>query len=305
VFVYSDIYDASWLDHIFPVRKYRLTRDRLLAEGIAAPGDFREPTPATREELERVHAPEYLDDLDRYAKVGYGAEEVFEAPLTREILDGVLASTGGTVLACRLAARGGAAMNLAGGYHHAFRASGEGFCFVNDVAVGVAAALAEGLAERVMVVDCDVHQGNGTARIFRDDPRVFTLDIHQERNYPVKERASLDIGLEDGTGDEEYLRLLGGALERHLPDFAPGLVLYDAGADPFCEDRLGGLALTKEGLARRDDLVFTTARDAGACVAVVLGGSYPPDVNDAVDIHVETARRLKETFGRDTRRKTR
>jgi acetoin utilization deacetylase AcuC-like enzyme len=296
VFVYSDIYDASWLDHIFPVRKYRLTYERLLAEGIAAPGDFREPVAATREELERVHAPEYLDDLDRFAEIGFGAEEVFEAPLTREILEGVIASAGGTILACRLAARAGAGMNLAGGYHHAFRDRGEGFCFVNDVAVGVAAALAEGLAERVMVVDCDVHQGNGTARIFQGDARVFTLDIHQERNYPVKERASLDIGLDDGTGDDEYLRLLGGALEHHLPEFAPGLVLYDAAADPYCEDRLGGLALTKDGLARRDDLVLGAARDAGACVAVVLGGSYPPDVNDAVDIHVETARRLKQMF---------
>ncbi len=298
MFVYSDVYDASWLDHIFPVRKYRRTYDRLLSEGVARPEDFRAPQAPSRGDLERVHAPEYLDDLDRYAEIGLGAEAVFEAPLTREILEGVLASTGGTVLACRLALEAGGAMNLAGGYHHAFRDRGEGFCFVNDVAVGVAAVLAEGLAGRVMVVDCDVHQGNGTARIFQGDPRVFTLDIHQERNYPVKERASLDIGLDDGAGDEEYLRLLGAALEHHLPEFAPGLVLYVAGADPYCEDRLGGLALTKEGLARRDDLVLEAARDVGAAVAVVLGGSYPPNVDDAVDIHVQTARRLKASLGR-------
>lgn len=188
-------------------------------------------------------------------------------------------------------------MNLSGGYHHAFRDRGEGFCFVNDVAAGAAAVLAAGLAGRVMVVDCDVHQGNGTARIFRDEARVFTLDIHQENNYPQKERASLNIGLADGTGDEEYLRLLAGALGKHLARFGPDLVLYVAGADPFCEDRLGGLALTKEGLRARDELVFGAAREAGAAVAVVLAGSYPPNVEDAVDIHVETARRMKALLG--------
>lgn len=292
MFVYSPRYDVPWVGHVFPVQKYRLTHERLLAEGIARPGDILEPAPASREELERVHAPRYLHELQRLSEHGLGQESVFEAPLTREILDGVTLAAGGTILACRKALELAAAMNLSGGYHHAFRDHGEGFCFVNDVAVGTATVLAEGLARRVMVVDCDVHQGNGTARIFRDEARVFTLDIHQENNYPPKEPASVNIGLADGTGDDEYLRLLAGALGEHLGPFGPDLVLYVAGADPFCEDQLGGLALTKEGLRARDELVLSAARRAGAGVAVVLAGSYPANVDDAVDVHVETARRV-------------
>ena len=302
MFVYSPRYHVSWADHVFPVEKYHLTYERLLAEGIAQPGDILDPGPASREELARVHDPRYLGRLDALAEQGLGSETVFEAPLTRDILDGVICAAGGTILACRTALVGpagpsGAGMNLSGGYHHAFADRGEGFCFVNDVAVGAAAALAEGWAKRVMVVDCDVHQGNGTARIFQPDGRVFTLDIHQQNNYPPKEQASLNIGLADGTGDDEYLRLLEGALRNHVSEFKPGLVLYVAGADPFCEDRLGGLALTKEGLRRRDELVLGAARDAHAAVAVVLAGSYPPDVEDAVDIHVQTARTMKAVFG--------
>jgi len=299
VFVYSPRYHVPWADHVFPVEKYRLTYERLLAEGIAQPGDVLDAPPASREELVRVHDPRYLDELERLAEHGMDAATVFEAPLTRDILDGVIYAAGGTVLACRTALCGDsprAAMNLSGGYHHAFADRGEGFCFVNDVAVGAAAALAEGWARRVMVVDCDVHQGNGTARIFQPEGRVFTLDVHQQNNYPPKERASLNIGLADGTGDDEYLRLLEGALRKHVPEFKPDLVLYVAGADPFCEDRLGGLALTKEGLGRRDELVFGIAREAQAAVAVVLAGSYPPDVNDAVDVHVRAARTMKAVF---------
>lgn len=301
MFVYSPRYHVPWVDHVFPVEKYRLTYDRLLAEGIARPEEIAEPGPASREELVRVHDPRYIDELERLAEQGMGAETVFEAPLTRDILDGVIYAAGGTVLACRTALEGPAdrpraAMNLSGGYHHAFADRGEGFCFVNDVAVGAAAALAEGWAKRVMVVDCDVHQGNGTARIFQPEGRVFTLDVHQQNNYPPKEQAGCNIGLADGTGDEEYLRLLEGALRAHVPEFKPDLVLYVAGADPFCEDRLGGLALTKEGLGRRDEIVFGAAREAHAAVAVVLAGSYPPDVRDAVDVHVRAARTMKAVF---------
>jgi acetoin utilization deacetylase AcuC-like enzyme len=300
MFVYSPRYDVSWGTHVFPVQKYRRTYGRLLAEGIAQPEEILCPEPATRAQLEQVHEPGYLDALSNYAEIGLGAESIFEVPLTQEILDSVRYATGGTILACHMALRGPrrAAMNLAGGYHHAFRDRGEGFCFVNDVAVAVAAMFAQGLARRVMVVDCDVHQGNGTARIFRGDSRVFTLDIHQEENYPSKERASLNIGLKDGTDDEDYLRFLGAALENHLGRFGPDLVLYVAGADPFCSDQLGGLAITKEGFARRDDLVFRLAREHGAAVTIVLAGSYPVRAEDAVDIHVETARRMKLAFGK-------
>lgn len=298
-FVYSEGYSLPWGGHIFPVAKYRRTFERLLAEGIARTGELAEPLPATREELERVHSPEYLDELEELAQVGVGAESVFEAPLTREVLSAVKLATGGTLLACRLALSDGrgCAMNLSGGFHHASSDRGEGFCFVNDIAVAAAAVLEEGLARRVMIVDCDVHQGNGTSRIFRSDARVFTLDIHERDNYPRKERSSLDIALPSGTGDEDYLRLLGGALQEHLRRFSPDLVIYQAGADPYLGDRLGGLALTKQGLARRDELVFGAARGAGAAVAVVLGGGYPERLEDVVEIHVETARKMKVAAG--------
>lgn len=294
-FVYSEDYSIPWSGHIFPVEKYTKTFERLVKEGIAGPKEVVEPRRATPEQLGRVHSGRYLAELERLARDGIGPESVFEAPLTDRVLDAVTLATGGTILAARLALGEGRAfaMNLSGGFHHAFRDRGEGFCFINDIAVAAADVLADGLARKVMIVDCDVHQGNGTSNIFKSDGRIFTLDIHERDNYPRKERSSLDIALPSGTGDEEYLRLLGGALDAHVERFAPDLIIYQAGADPYVADRLGGLALTKEGLARRDALVFAAARAVGAGVAVVLGGGYPEDPKDVVDIHVETARRMK------------
>jgi acetoin utilization deacetylase AcuC-like enzyme len=300
VFVYSQHYELPWEGHVFPAEKYRRVRERLLAEGIARPWEFLEPEPAAREVLELAHDPWYLDELERLAESGLGTDSVFEAPLTREVLGAVVYATGGTVLACRRALSAGGApavMNLAGGFHHAFRDRGEGFCFVNDVAVAAAAALAQGFAERIAVVDCDLHQGNGTARIFRDERRVFTFSIHQEDLYPVKETSDLDVGLARAAGDEGYLRLLESSLERVMAGFQPELVIFLAGADPFAGDQLGDLALTKRGLAERDRLVFEAARDRGAAVAVVLAGGYAAKTEDVVGIHVETARRMKVAFG--------
>jgi acetoin utilization deacetylase AcuC-like enzyme len=298
VFVYSEGYFLRWLGHVFPVRKYQRTHTRILEEGIAASDEILEPEPATRAQLARAHATEYLDELERLAAVGVGEDSVFEAPLNDEIWRAALLATGGSVLACRKALESAGprrAMNLSGGYHHAYRDHGEGFCFVNDVAVALADVLAAGLVARAMVVDCDVHQGNGTASIFANDDRVFTMDIHQEKNYPrPKEPASLNISLPDATGDERYLELLGMALETHLPQFRPELILYLAGGDPYVHDTLGGLALTKEGFARRDALVIGAAERAGAALAVVLAGGYPERTEDVVDIHVATARALKQ-----------
>jgi acetoin utilization deacetylase AcuC-like enzyme len=301
MFLYTPGYYLRWLGHVFPVEKYQLTHDRILAEGIARSDEIVEPDAATRAQLERAHSAAYLDELERLAAEGIGPDNRFEAPLTEDILRAALLATGGTIEACRRAlAPGGprGLMNLSGGYHHAYRDHGEGFCFVNDVAVAVAGVLADGMASRVMVVDCDVHQGNGTAATFATDDRVFTLDIHQQQNYPLpKEPASCNIGLPDATGDDRYLELLGSALANHVGRFAPELILYLAGGDPYVHDRLGGLALTKDGFARRDEMVLSAARDAGAALAVVLAGGYPEDIGDVVDIHVRTARMMKTMLG--------
>ena len=296
MFFYSDKYHLEWLGHVFPVEKYKLTHERIIATGGVGPELITEPRPATREEMERVHTPAYLDELERLAAKGVGANTEFEAPLTREVLDAVILAAGGTAEACRYAlSHGGAAMNLSGGFHHAYPDHGEGFCFINDVTVAAAAVLAEDLAGRVMVVDCDVHQGNGTAKTFSDEERVFTLDIHQENNYPSpKEKANVNIGLPDATGDDHYLELLGAALENHAVAFAPDLIIYLAGGDPYVNDTLGGLALTKKGFVRRDELVIETARDIGAALAVVLAGGYPENMYDVVDIHFQTAQLLVE-----------
>ncbi len=186
------------------------------------------------------------------------------------------------------------AVNLGGGYHHAFADHAEGFCFFNDVAIASRKLLAERKANRIAVVDCDLHQGNGTAYIFQDEPNVFTFSIHQEHNYPVKERSDLDIGLDNGVGDDEYLKELGRAIEYIRTEFEPDFVFYLAGADPFEEDQLGALELTHEGFRRRDDMVIGTFCGDKIPVCVVLAGGYSRDVQDTVTIHYETCLRLFE-----------
>jgi acetoin utilization deacetylase AcuC-like enzyme len=299
VFVYSDKYLLDWPGHVFPVDKYRFVHERIIASGIAGPERIKEPSPATRAELERVHTAAYLDELERLARQGVAMDAQVEAPLNEATLSAFKLAAGGTILACRLALSGhGATMNLTGGFHHAYADHGEGFCFVNDVAVGVAAMLAEGMAAKVMVVDCDVHQGNGTARTFAGDQRVFTLDVHQEHLYPIpKEAASLNIGLPIGTTDDRYLQLLAGALDTHVAAFGPDLMVYLAGGDPYMKDRLGSLRLTKKGFAERDRMVIEVARDNGVALAVVLAGGYPEDIYDVVDIHFQTAKLLSELCG--------
>ena len=296
--IYSSKYRLDWLSHIFPVEKFQLTHERIIAAGVAGPELFVEPQMPTRAELERVHDAAYLDELEALAASGVGQDSAFEAPLTRDVLAAVKLAAGGTILACKMPLTPGgpgAAMNLSGGFHHAYADRGEGFCFINDVAVGVAAVLAEGMARRVMIVDGDVHQGNGTAHIFRDEERVFTLDIYQKHIYPnPKEKASLNIPLPNATGDEEYLRLLTAALQHHAEEFLPELIVYLAGGDPYANDQLGGLTLTKAGFARRDDILIDVAQDVGAGLAVVLAGGYPTNPYDLVDIHFQTAKALAE-----------
>lgn len=214
--------------------------------------------------------------------------QTLELPLAPPLADGFRLMVGGTSGAARMALEDGTAVHLGGGLHHAFPNHGEGFCLFNDVAVAIRSLQRDGRLRRAAVVDCDVHHGNGTAMIFERDPSVFTFSIHQEHNYPLfKPPSDLDIGLGDGTGDDEYLRRLGPAVAQTIRS-KPELIVYLAGADPFREDRLGGLALSHEGLRERDRRVFTAARTAGVPVVVVLAGGYALDVEDTVAVHVGT-----------------
>ena len=286
--VWSARYGCDIGMHVFPTEKFEATYRALIASGDVDPKTDVSPPPVSRELLALAHEPAYLDDLD--ALRWTPRTQYSELPLTREIVDAFALGASGTTLAARLALERGAAAHLGGGLHHAYAGHAEGFCYINDLAVAARAMLAERRVERIAIVDLDVHQGNGTAHIFRDEPAVFTLSIHQEMNYPVpKETGDLDIGLADGTGDDEYLAALAPALER-VWAFAPQLVLYQAGADPFHDDQLGGLALSFAGLEARDRAVLEGCARRGIAVATTLGGGYARRLEDTVRIHATTSR---------------
>jgi acetoin utilization deacetylase AcuC-like enzyme len=292
--IYSPRYDLNLGEHIFPTQKYRLIRDHLLAEGIAGAGDFLEPDPASDEDILLVHDPGWVRRLQT-GTLSYQEILRLEIPYSRQMVEAVWIATGGSILAARRALADGLAVNLGGGFHHAFPAHGEGFCAVHDVAVAIRRLLADRAIERALVIDCDVHHGNGTAAIFGDDPAVFTISIHQLDNYPTeKPPSTIDLHLPDRTGDAEYLRLLEERYVTALAAFRPQLVFYLAGADPYYQDQLGGLALTLEGLKQRDRLVMEAARRAGGAVAVVLAGGYALDVHDTVRIHCNTVEAARE-----------
>jgi acetoin utilization deacetylase AcuC-like enzyme len=287
--VWSAGYQCDIGMHVFPVEKYRRVLEALEAGGDLLGADLLEPPPATRALLELAHECDYLDDLE--ALCWTPRTMYSELPLEADVVRAFSLAASGTTLAAREALVRGAAAHVGGGLHHAYAGHAEGFCYINDLAVAVRALRREGLVERAAVVDLDVHQGNGTAHIFRDEPEVFTLSLHQERNYPVpKERGDLDVGLPDGTSDADYLRALEPALERvweHRPQF----VLYQAGADPYRDDQLGGLALTLEGLEARDAKVLDGCAARGIPVVTTLGGGYAHRVEDTVRIHAATCRR--------------
>lgn len=286
--VHSHRYRCDIGRHVFPVAKYALVRERLVAAGDIADGDVLEPLPAPRADLELVHTPAYLDDLEELRWTPRTMPS--ELPLARDIVEAYVLAAGGTTLAAREALRRGAGVHLGGGFHHAFADRAEGFCYVNDLAVAIRALRRDGLVGRAAVIDLDVHQGNGTARLFADDPHTFTLSLHQESNYPgIKERSDLDVGLPNGIDDRGYLEALAPALER-VWAFAPEIVLYQAGADPYADDQLGGLALSIAGLAERDRRVIDGAASRGVPVVVTLGGGYARSVEDTVRIHVATCR---------------
>lgn len=277
--------------HRFPMEKYARLRERVAAE-LVPPHELVVPEPASDEDLLRVHGSDYLS---RVAAGTLGREEVRRIgfPWSPEMVERSRRSAGATLAACRaaLADGEGISVNLAGGTHHAFADRGEGYCVFNDTAVAARAMQAEGLARQVLVVDCDVHQGNGTAAIFRDDPSVFTFSIHGAKNFPFrKERSDLDVELPDGAGDREYAEALERGLAAALSRFEPDLALYVSGADPYEGDRLGRIRVSKAGLSARDRFVLGTLRSAAIPVAVTMAGGYARDVSDTVAIHFETVR---------------
>jgi acetoin utilization deacetylase AcuC-like enzyme len=263
--------------HQFPMSKYGYLRAGLERRGIMAPGTWLAPAPAPAAQLGLVHDRAYVD---RALDLALGEDEVrrIGLPKTAQVVRRARLAAAGTTLAARLALDRGIACNAAGGSHHAGPEGGAGYCVFNDVAVAAATLLAEGTVARVMVIDADVHQGDGTARSFADEPRVFTLSVHAARNFPARKAASdLDVGLPDGTMDGAYLRALDGAVEAAFAAFAPDLVFYNAGVDVHLSDRLGRLALSDAGLRARDRLALTAARGRGIPVVGVLGGGYADD----------------------------
>jgi acetoin utilization deacetylase AcuC-like enzyme len=293
--VYHPGYDLNLGQHVFPSRKYRLIRERLLREHFAETDDFIEPEPATDEDILRVHDRGWVQRL----KLGTLSDpEVMklEIPYSPEMVAGVWLATGGSILAARNALRDRIGFNIGGGFHHAFRAHGEGFCAIHDVAVAIRALQHDRLIERAMVVDLDVHHGNGTAAIFAGDRGVLTFSMHQFNNYPNEKPDSvIDIHLSDGVGDEEYLSRLKVGLAVAM-GFNPHLMFYLAGADPYGEDQLGGLSLTMDGLKQRDSIVFEAAVSQNVPVAVVLAGGYARNTEDTVTIHCNTARAAREAL---------
>jgi acetoin utilization deacetylase AcuC-like enzyme len=276
--------------HRFPMEKYALLRERVESELPPGQGRLSVPAAASDEELETVHTREYLQKLiegtmsqAEIRRIGF--------PWSPTLVERSRRSVGGTLECARAALEDRVAANLSGGTHHAFPDRGEGYCVFNDVAVAARVLMAEGRIERVAILDTDVHQGNGTAFIFRDSPEVFTLSIHGANNYPFrKEPGDLDLELPDGASDEEFLSVVKEGVARALGPAIPDLAFFLSGADPFEGDRLGRLAVSKEALEERDRLVLETCRDVGIPTAVVMGGGYAEDIQDTVDIHFNTIR---------------
>jgi acetoin utilization deacetylase AcuC-like enzyme len=283
--------------HRFPMEKYARLREALLASGDFAAADFHLPHAASDEELARAHDPDYIRQVS-CGQLPEKAQKAIGFPWSSGMVERSRRSAGATICACRAAlADGTVAANLAGGTHHAFRDRGEGFCVFNDAAVAARAMQAEGRAERILIVDCDVHQGNGTASILAGDDSVFTFSIHGARNFPfTKEISDLDIELPDGCSDAAYLTHLDDGLVTAFDLARPDLVIYLAGADPYHDDRLGRLGLSFAGLAERDRHVFTRSKALGVPVAIAMAGGYARQIDDTVTIHATTIRLARQIW---------
>ena len=325
--VYSDGYYLPIGQHVFPAEKYRRIRDRLLAGGVAEARDILQPEPATDQDILLVHKPEYVKKL-KTGTLSPREEMELEIPYSRDLVEAFWLSAGGSILAARHALTDGLAINIGGGFHHAFPDHGEGFCMIHDVAVAIRRLQRDDKIRTAMTVDCDVHQGNGTAAIFagtrtaseplpsianstmnarvaETDTKmrgvhagdVFTISLHQHNNYPLyKPPSSIDVDLPDGIGDDDYLAWLDNALSSGLRQFRPDLLCYIAGADPYREDQLGGLSLSIDGLKKRDELVFRVARARDIPVMVTYAGGYARNVEDTVTIHSNTVIAAKGVF---------
>jgi acetoin utilization deacetylase AcuC-like enzyme len=323
--VYTDNYFLPIGEHVFASQKFRLVHQRLLGEGLE-PKDFVRPQPASDDDVRLAHTAEWVNKL-RSGTLSTREELALEVPFSPELVRAFWTHAGGSIRAAELALRDGVAVNLGGGFHHAFPDHGEGFCMINDIAIAILRMFKDGKASRAMVLDCDVHQGNGTAVVFNPaaaatppagswsapllQPQravtvketvpgdVFTISLHQENNYPAwKPASSLDVNLPDGTTDAEYLSWLDNALSSAFRQFEPDLIAYVAGADPYYQDQLGGLALTLEGLKQRDEMVFSAAKARDIPIFSVFAGGYARRVEDTVAIHANTALAAAGIFSR-------
>jgi acetoin utilization deacetylase AcuC-like enzyme len=291
---YSDAFFSDIGPHVFPLEKYRLVKERLIADGILAQKDIVEPHPVSEEDMLLVHEPGYIKKLKKNLLTPM---EVYllEIPFSQAIFQAFALMAGGTVSASRIALEDGIGVSIGGGLHHAFPDHGEGFCILNDVGIAVQRMIADKQVTRALIVDCDLHQGNGTAAIFSGRKDVFSFSIHQENNYPfIKQKSTLDIGLRDGTGGEEYNAHLLKNLPRIFKTFKPDFVVYLAGADPYERDQLGMLELTKDDLKERDRIVMSLAWDSKVPFCVLLAGGYAHKVEDTLDIHYNTIVTAKE-----------
>jgi acetoin utilization deacetylase AcuC-like enzyme len=297
--VYSDAY---WMvdlgNHIFPAEKYRLIYEKLLRRG-AKKENFKAPEPASDEDLLLVHSPKYLKKL-KTGRLSQSEVITMELPYSAEVLDFAQLMVGGTIMALRLALEDGLSVHIGGGFHHAFHDHGEGFCILNDVAVALRKMQQSGAFKKGMIVDCDVHQGNGTAEIFAEDETVFTFSMHQMDIYPAKkEKSMLDVGFWSDDGDKKYLDSLNSHIPRLYETFKPDVVFFLAGADPYEKDQLGGLKVTFDGLKERDSIVIQGALRLKIPVVILFAGGYAFDVADTVEIHLNTikmAQKLKRKY---------
>ena len=295
--IYSPKYCVSIGNHVFPTNKYILVYNRLFKEGIFKEEDFILPEPAKKDDLLLVHTRDYITKLFE-ASLSASDIALLELPYSKELVEASLICVEGTIQSCRWAVKDGISLHIGGGFHHAFPDHGEGFCVFNDIAIGIRKVQKDNLIKRALVVDCDLHHGNGTAFIFAKDKSVFTFSIHQENNYPlIKPPSNIDVGLDDGAGDEEYLEKLNQHIPGIIKEFKPDLVLYVAGADPYRNDQLGGLSLTMEGLRKRDEFVLSLCKSNNIAVAVVLAGGYAIDIQDTVTIHYNTIEAAKKLWG--------
>lgn len=288
--IYSPKYEVDIGAHIFPTLKCRLIKERLVKEGIAAKQDFIHPQKVTDEEVGLVHTAAYIEKL-KTGTLTYVEMLKLELPYSKDLVDASYLCAGGTILAARLALKEKIAVHLGGGFHHAYADHGEGFCVFNDVAIAIKVLQSGHLIKKAVVIDVDLHQGNGTAKIFQGDKNVFTFSIHQENLYPYpKEKSNWDIGLEDGCGDKKYLEFLKEAIERIIREFKPDFAVYLAGADPYQDDQLGSLDISLAGLKERDEFTLRSLYKNNVPVAIVLGGGYACDIEDTVTIHANTVK---------------